>query len=387
MRIVMDGSFLMLPPSGTGTYLRSLAEALIRVQPDLDLALLVPGHPPLDPRATATMAAADQANHGAPPRLGRIQRLSWDLALVALAARRARPDLLHVPHATPPVALGLPLVLTIHDVIPLVLPAYRTSRAMRLRLAALRRAAPRARMVLTPSLAAANDIERLLGVPRARIRVTPEAATADHVPAGDPAASHAVAARHGIRGRYVFNVGGLDVRKNLPVLLEAFALALPRLNEPAQLVIAGAPHTSNSAIFPPLAPVVERLGLTGQVVLTGFVSDGDKLALYQGAALYVTPSLYEGFGLSALEAMACGVPTIASNRTSLPEVVGDGGLLVEPEPDALAASMVEVLNTPALAADLRERGVARAATFSWDRTARLTLDAYREALHLDTVGG
>ncbi len=379
----MDGSFLLLPPSGTGTYLRSLTQALVRIEPDLDIALLVPGLRPQNSVGTMTITPPGRVETGGLPRLDRFRRLSWDLAGVALAARRARPELLHIPHATPPVGSRLPLVLTIHDVIPLVLPAYRATQAMRLRVAALRRAAPRARMVLTPSRAAADDIERLLRVPPSRIRVTPEAATAGHVPATNAAASRAVASRHGIRGRYVFNVGGLDVRKNLPVLLEAFARALPHLEGPAQLVIAGAPHTNNPAVFPPLEPVVERLGLAERVVLTGFLSDADKLAFYQGAALYVTPSVYEGFGLTALEAMACGVPTIAANRTSLPEVVGDGGLLVEPEPDALATAVVDVLNTPALAAALRARGLARAATFSWDRTATLTLDAYREALNPD----
>ncbi len=379
----MDGSFLLLPPSGTGTYLRSLTQALVRIEPDLDIALLVPRLRPQNSVGTMTITPPGEVDTGGLPRLDRFQRLSWYLVGVALAARRARPELLHIPHATPPVGSRLPLVLTIHDVIPLILPAYRATQAMRLRVAALRRAAPRARMVLTPSRAAADDIERLLKVPPSRIRVTPEAATADHVPATNAAASRAVASRHGIRGRYVFNVGGLDVRKNLPVLLEAFARALPHLEGPAQLVIAGAPHTNNPAVFPPLEPVVERLGLAERVVLTGFLSDADKLAFYQGAALYVTPSVYEGFGLTALEAMACGVPTIAANRTSLPEVVGDGGLLVEPEPDALATAVVDVLNTPALAAALRARGLARAATFSWDRTATLTLDAYREALNPD----
>ena len=383
MRIAMDGSFLLLPPSGTGTYVRSLAQALLRVQPDLDLALLVPGHPLQSPHSMATLAAGGTADVVTPPSLGRFRRLTWDLAGVAFAARRARPDLVHVPHAPPPLGSGVPLVLTIHDVSPLVLPAYGTTRAMRLRLAALRRAAPRARMVLTPSIAAAGDIERCLNVPRSRIRVTPEAATPEHVPAANPAVIRAVLARYGIQGRYAFNVGGLDARKNLPVLLEAFARVLPRLSEPAQLVIAGAPHTSNSAVFPPLRPVVERLGLTEQVLLTGFVTDAEKLALYQGAALYVTPSLYEGFGLTALEAMACGVPTIAANRTSLPEVVGDGGLLVEPEPEALGTAMLDVLTNPASAAMLRERGLARAATFTWDRTAALTLEAYSEALDVD----
>ena len=163
-----------------------------------------------------------------------------------------------------------------------------------------------------------------------------------------------MARRYGIAGRYLFNVGGLDARKNLPALVEAFARALPHLNEPAQLVIAGAPHTANPIVYPPLAPVIARCGVERQVVLTGFVSPADKLALYQGADLYVTPSLHEGFGLTVLEAMACGVPVVAANRTSLPEVVGDAGLLVEPAPEPLAAAIVGLMNDPARRAELRD---------------------------------
>jgi glycosyltransferase involved in cell wall biosynthesis len=238
-----------------------------------------------------------------------------------------------------------------------------------------------ARLVLTPSQAAKDDIVRVLGLPPRRVRVIPEAAGPEYQPASDPLAPRRIIARFGIRGRYIFNVGGLDARKNLTTLLEAFARARPHLEEPTQLVIAGAAHTANPRVFPPLQPIIERLGVAHSVILTGRVTEEEKLALYQGASLYVTPSLYEGFGLTALEAMACGVPTIAANRTSLPEVVGSGGLLVEPEPEALAAAILSVLNHPERAAALREQGRARAAAFDWQRTARLTLDAYREALN------
>jgi glycosyltransferase involved in cell wall biosynthesis len=156
----------------------------------------------------------------------------------------------------------------------------------------------------------------------------------------------------------------------------------PRLSEPAQLVIAGSAHSGNPAVFPPLEPEIHRLGLTDAVILPGRVSEEDKIALYQGADLYVTPSLYEGFGLTALEAMASGVPVIAANRTSLPEVVGEAGLLVEPEPDALVEAMTRVLTSPALADDLRQRGLMRSGQFSWRRTAELTLAAYHEALDM-----
>jgi len=367
MRIGLDVSFLDLPPSGTGTYLSELIAALRVVDPTLDLATLRPG-------------GSTPLNRTAAGR--RVERLRWDLLGLGRAARQADLDLLHVPHFGAPLRPGVPLIVTVHDVIPFVLPAYRATRSARLRLAAMRRTVGGARLIITPSRFSAGEIERVLGITADRIRVTPEAASAEHRPGPDHAAGlpAAIASRYGIDGRYLFNVGGLDARKNLPVLLEAFARALPDLDQPVQLVIAGAAHTANPHVFQPLAPVIERLGLRRQVVLTGFVPATEKLALHQSASLYVTPSLYEGFGLTPLEAMACGVPVIAAQRTSLPEVVGEAGLLVEPEPEPFAAAIVEVLNDPTRAADLRRRGLARASTFSWHHTARLTIEAYRDAL-------
>lgn len=376
MRVVMDGSFLRLPPSGTGAYVRCLVSALRDAEPALDLRLISPLWEALDhlqgkePRSLTARLRKDR----------RIRRAGWELRGVARAARALRPDLLHVPHLSAPVRAPCPLVVTIHDVIPFVLPAYRASPWMRLHLAVVRRTVHAAQRVMTPSQASAAAIARVLQVPMDRIRITPEAAGPCFKPATDLGSVREAVRRLGVTDRYVFNVGGFDVRKNLPVLVEAFARVRARLPESVQLVIAGAPHTTNPRVFPPLAPLVQRLGLTGAVILPGRVSEDEKLALYQGADLYVTPSLFEGFGLTALEAMACGVPTIAANRTSLPEVVGDGGLLVEPEPEALAAAMLAVLGDAALAAALRARGRARAAMFSWERTARQTLDVYREAI-------
>jgi glycosyltransferase involved in cell wall biosynthesis len=371
----MDGSFLMLPPSGTGTYVRELTAALRELEPSLDLQVLLPRW---DDRPSGAMPRGMRLDRLRRDR--RLRRAVWELTGVARAARADRPDLLHIPHFSAPVRPGVPLVVTIHDVIPLTLPEYRASPAMRLHLAAIRRTVRSARRVLTPSRAAADDVARVLGFPVERIRVTPEAAAPSLRPPTDPASAHEAVRRFGVRGRYVFNVGGLDVRKNLPVLIEAFAIASARLDEPLQLVIAGSPHSGNPAVFPPLEPVLRRFGVEKTTILPGRISEADKLALYQAADLYVTPSLYEGFGLTALEAMACGVPTIAANRTSLPEVVGDGGLLVEPRPEAVAAAMVDVLSNPDRTAALRARGLSRARCFTWRRTAELTLDVYREVL-------
>jgi len=248
---------------------------------------------------------------------------------------------------------------------------------MRAHMAAMARTVRAATAIITPSEHAAADVVRVLGIERGRVHVTPEAADESMAPPDDPSAVRAVLDALGIRGRYVFNVGGLDVRKGIPLLIEAFALVRESVAEPITLVIAGAAHTGNPHVYPPIAPHVERLGLVDHVVLTGRVDEVQKLVLHQGAALYVTPSSYEGFGLTTLEAMACGVSVVAADRTSLPEVVADAGLLVDLDARSLADAMVKVLTNPALAADLSARGIARASHFSWRETARLTADVYR----------
>src|SRR5215216_782101 len=328
MRVAFDGEFLRLPPSGIGGYVRNLVPALRSVDPDLDVVVLEPGwdHPA-------------PANKRSPLHDRRLRRAAWEMAGFGRAAFRAKPDLLHIPSFSAPLVARGPMVVTIHDVIPFLLPAYRASRAMRAHLTVMRRTVRGAELVLAPSRAAADDIVAELGIDARLIRVTPEAAGDEYGQAASLDAARESVRRFGISGRYIFNVGGLDLRKNIPLLLYAFARVRPRLTERVQLVIAGAPHSENPSVFPPLEPCIQRLGIGDDVVLTGRVSENDKLALYQAADLYVTPSYYEGFGLTALEAMACGVPTIAANRTSFPEVVGDGGLLVEIDDAALAAAI------------------------------------------------
>ncbi len=368
VRVAFDGEFERLPPSGIGGYLRNLVSNLPSVAPDLDLAVL---HPNWD--------------HAAPPEAGllrdrRLQRASWELFGFADKSRRYRPDLMHIPSFAAPFRPPAPFVVTIHDMIPFLIPEYRASRPMRLHMALMKQTVTKASLIIAPSHSAASEICSLLNVERERIRVTHEAADATYVPIADPTVNRSTLARFGITGRYIFNVGGLDIRKNVATLIESFALVRAQSVEPIQLVIAGSRHSDNPVVFPDPMPVVERFGLHNAVIFTGRVNERDKLGLYQSADLYVTPSLHEGFGLTALEAMACGVPTIAANRTSFPEVVGDGGLLIEPEAGALAKAMMTVLTDDALAADLRARGVARAAQFSWRRTAEQTVEIYREVL-------
>jgi glycosyltransferase involved in cell wall biosynthesis len=174
---------------------------------------------------------------------------------------------------------------------------------------------------------------------------------------------------------FVLFVGTLEPRKNLPLLLEAFGILRQRVD--AQLIIVGARGWLDEPIF----DAHERSGVGDAAHFVGSLGEEDLAVLYSHAGVFVLPSLYEGFGLPVLEAMACGAPVVSSNAGPLPEVAGDAALLLKPEDaHAWASAMLEVLVSPRLAADLRARGFARAGSFSWDRTALATRDVYREAL-------
>jgi glycosyltransferase involved in cell wall biosynthesis len=181
---------------------------------------------------------------------------------------------------------------------------------------------------------------------------------------------------YGVEPPYILYVGALESRKNLPRLLEAYA-RLRAWSPQWRLVIVGARKWKFSPIF----DTVQRLALEGHVTFTGYVADEHLPALFTGADLFAFPSLYEGFGLPVLEAMACGAPVVTSNTSSLPEVAGDAALLVDPyDVEQIAQAMWLVLSQPALAAQLRAKGLARAAQFTWERTARETIAVYERVL-------
>jgi glycosyltransferase involved in cell wall biosynthesis len=175
--------------------------------------------------------------------------------------------------------------------------------------------------------------------------------------------------------RYVIYVGSEDPRKNLPALWRAFARVLARHPEARLLKVGTAHHQAERARLEELG---RQLGIASAVRFLGQVSDEALRSLYGLAAVCVVPSLYEGFGLPVLEAMACGAPVVCSNRTSLPEVAGDAALLAEPEPESLAAAIEQVLADPARQDDLRQRGLRRAAAYTWRRTAEQTAAAYED---------
>lgn len=365
LTIAIDGNFLAMPYSGVGTYLRCLVGAL---QQDAEVL------------GVDVLRVAPSAGRFLHPGT-RAHRFAWDTGGITSSLLRMggpRPQVLHLPQMSAPLWSPAPIVATIHDVIPFVLDDYRSSRAMRIYLGVMARSVRRAERVIVPSESARVDVERVLGVHPERVWVIPEAAGPDLVPSRDGEAAARVRERWGLDGRYLFNIGGFDRRKNLPLLIEAFAAATPSLPSNVKLVIAGAPHTGNPRVFPPLEPLIREHGMEERVVLTGRVTDEERRWLYQAAHTYITPSIYEGFGLTPLEAMACGVPAIVANRTSLPEVVGKAGLVVEPEVDDLVEAIRALLTDNDLRRGLAAASLERAGTYTWATAARETAGVYHE---------
>ncbi len=383
MKIGINTLFFRHPASGSGQYLIHLLNALADIDTKNEYVLVGPDALPANVAKQLHVPFVHYAKAVAGP-LGRnpsLEKMAWEQWTGPREARRLGVDVFHVPHFAPPLLTGsTPVVATIHDAIPLRLPLYHAKARTKVYSSVVSRAAHKATMIITVSQHAKQDIIELLKLPAERIRVIYQAVSDDMQPVLDPEKLAAARARYGITGPYIFYLGGLDARKNVPQLVRAFAHLYQRLGNPnLQLLISGNPDKRSGALFPDPRPVAANLDMSGQI-LYRFVEDEDKAAVYSGASAFVFPSLYEGFGLDPLEAMACGAPVICSNRTSLPEVVGDAAISLDPDnlPDMVDA-MYNVLTNAELSADLRTRGLQRAKLFNWHKTADETLAVYEEA--------
>ena len=302
-----------------------------------------------------------------------------------LLAVRPRPSLIHSPDFVPPRFRRFPAVANIQDLAFLKLPEVTLlTEESRRYYGQVPRAARDAEALIALSQSAKDDTVELLGVPPEKVAVIPAAAGPQFRPPADrEAAQREAARRFGLpapkEGGYILFVGTIEPRKNLPSLLEAYSLLRDRGNVrplPA-LAVAGA----EGWLYERAYRRMDELGLREAVRLLGSLPDEDLPLAYQGARAFALPSLYEGFGLPALEALACGVPVLASDAGSLPEVVGDAGVLLDPLDVDLWADMLEqVLLDPSLAQSLREVGPRRAAMFSWERAASATWRLYERVV-------
>lgn len=295
---------------------------------------------------------------------------------IAQLARQLHLDIVHDPTGAMPLLLtGAARIVTVHDVVPYVYPHTSTRLDWLIYHVWLPLVVRTVDAVITDSHQSWKDIVTHLPVAPERVTAIPAATDRRFRPL-DPAEYEPILHQYSVECPYILYVGALESRKNLPRLLQAYA-ALRHWSTQWRLVIVGARKWKFSPIF----DTVQQLNLEPHVTFTGYVADEHLPALYAGADLFAFPSLYEGFGLPVLEAMACGTPVVTSNTSSLPEVAGDAALLVDPlDVAAIADAMRRVLEDQALAAELRAKGLARAAQFTWERTARETIAVYEQVL-------
>ena len=378
MRVAINAWFVDQPTTGSGQYLMHLLQAYAaRSVPDRFLLLV--GSEQNIPASLTSLGPSFEWERLRTPRDGRQRHLAkvwFEQVCVPRACRDWGATLLHVPYWAAPLRSPIPSIVTVHDLIPLLLPAYRGGLLGRLYTALVAYTARRAAAVLTDSEASRADIVRRLGVPIDRVRAIYLATEDRFRPVADhPALLAPVRDKLGLPPRYLLYLGGFDVRKNIARILQAFARAE---TADAHLVIAGRLPERDTPYTPDPRRIAQSLGLTERVRFTGWIDEADKPALYAGADAFLFPSLYEGFGLPALEAISCGTPAIVSDTSSLPEVVNGGGLCVDPEDvAALTAAMERLLRDAPYRTQLRRAGLEHAARFSWINTAQQTLDAYR----------
>ena len=291
------------------------------------------------------------------------------------AALYSGAGVIHSTYAMPP-HTPLARVVTVHDVSFLRHPEWFTRRHRALLNVGVRYSARLAQRVIVPSLHTRDEVRELLHVPYERIVVTPEAADEAFRPLDEPAIARTLERLH-IPRPYVLAVGNLQPRKNLTRLLAAWRrLVRDGQSDGWKLVVVGGNHGMRD----PVEASVESLGIAGSVHLTGYLPHADLPALYAGASAFVFPTLYEGFGLPLLEAMACGAPVACSRVASLPEVAGDAAAFFDPRDTGdIAATLGALLADEGLRAALRARGLRRAAQFSWRACARATVGAYEQA--------
>lgn len=303
--------------------------------------------------------------------------LLWRHLRLPLAMRRDRVDLHFSPSYFLPLVKVCPSVVVVHDMTFKVHPEW-FARDRRFRFGDLFwREVKRAERIITVSEHSKGDIVRLLGVERERVNVIPEAADALFRPVRDAARLEGLRARYGLAEGFLFTAGSIHTRRNLERLVEAAAEASRRLDAPLQLLILGMPAPFSPPVD--IAGAARRCGMEERVVQVGYVSEEDLLLLYNACGLFVYPSLYEGFGLPVVEAMACGAPVACSNATSIPEVAGNAAAYFDPTSvEEMAGSIEKVMGDRLLREELSRAGLERAASFSWRKAAAETLAVFEE---------
>ncbi len=378
MHIAFNAWFWDQSYTGSGQYIRQLVPALRQFDPGLKMSLILPAHI-TDPQDVPSGVEVIPASV---PFGGNLGKVLFEQRSYPAVVSRLNADIAHVPYWGGPLSSPARLVITIHDVIPLSMPVYQGSPLARLYFSLVTASAKGAAHLITDSEFSRQEIVERIGFPAELVTAIPLAMSTDCHPKLGAERDPAIRIKYDLPEQYVLYMGGFDVRKNVRELLAAYTYVGPSVGEEYPLVLAGKePSEWGTSRFPDLRAEIVRLGISQYVQWAGPIDEADKPGVYRMASLFVFPSRYEGFGLGPLEAMACGTPTVAADASSLPEVVGDGAYLVDPDDSRkLGGAVIAALIQNDLRDSLRNLGLARATHFSWQRTARETLTVYQQVM-------
>jgi glycosyltransferase involved in cell wall biosynthesis len=364
MRVGIDARLVYYSQAGIGQYILHLVDGLAKVDTQSEYVLL-------QSRKDDT-TILEQPNFRRvslwTPSHHRLERYALNVELMRLGLH-----VLHSPDFIPPHRPSCRSVITVHDLAFFVYPHFLTKESARY-YGHIDQAVRWTDHIIAVSHSTKRDTVQHLGVPEDKITVVYEAASPIFRPVDKALAREQVRNQHGVDAPFILFVSTIEPRKNVPTLIRAVWQLLECYKEDVHLVLAG----GKGWLFEDAFAVVEELRMDERVHFVGRVSSEELLYLYNAAEMLAHPAFYEGFGLPPLEAMACGLPVVVSNVASLPEVVGDAGILIDPhEVDELTVAMWRVLNDSELHQEMQEKGVRQAARFSWERAARETIDLYR----------
>ncbi len=361
MRVAVDGRMILRTPTGIGRVTLNILRELAELDQHNQYCVLC------RPGALAELA-----------EVGQFHLIDFDVPQYSLSVftrlpgvlSGERPDLIHFPYFFHPVFVCAPYIVTVFDT---VYSHFSRGLSARERIAyqmMMRLSTSRARVVLTCSASAKSDVVKFFRVKESKIQVVPLAAESRFQPLPDTGLA-GFKARYALPERYILYIGNHKPHKNVPALVQAFACIRADVAHYLVFLDSEDPHCRRTR------EEVEAAGIADRALFLPGFPDSDLPLLYNAAELFVFPSFCEGFGLPPLEAMACGTPVITSNASSLPEVVGEAGIMVDPhDVEGLAEAMLKVLGDPELRREMRAKGLAQAKKFSWKETARQTLNLY-----------
>ena len=372
MHIAINGWFWAQESTGSGQYLRHLLAQLPIVAPELELSLVLPPHLPAPGDIPAGVRAIETGRRERTSKWGKVRFEQRDFPR---AARALNADIAHVPYWGTPLACPTKLVTTVLDVIPLLYPIYNQGLFTNLYTSLVSAAARGSNHIIAISETAKIDIEERLQIADDQITVTYLAPDERFHPRLGAEKDEAIRAKYDLPERFVLYLGGFDWRKQVNSLLLAYTYVGEADGDAFPLVIAGREPKYDDRLFPNLRAYSRRLDIDDYLRWIGFVDEADKPSLYRLADVYVCPSLYEGFGLPALEAMQSGTPVVTSNAIVFEEILEDAAYIVNNARE-MAGAIIALLIQQPLRGAMINQGLALASNYSWRKTAEETAAVY-----------